>query len=95
MAKQQALRTNDLISAFGVTGLTLLSWRKGTPTKEKLPVDVQTTPGGRNTVSYNEAKVRAWAKKHNLEFKLKEVEEPKKAGPVAKLEPKPKKVKSS
>lgn len=89
MAKTQALRTADLIKAFGVTGLTLLNWRGGTATKDPLPVNIKTTEGGRNSVSYDEAKVRAWAKKHGLEFKLGDKEDPKKAGPVArKTEPK-------
>lgn len=94
MAKLQALRTADLIQGFGVTNLTLLTWRKGTPTKEPLPVQVDSTAGGRNTVSYNEAKVRAWAKKHGLEFNLGAKAEPKKSGPVARKAAEPAKKKA-
>lgn len=88
MAKAN-LSIAQVTAGFGITGLTLLNWRKGTATKEKLPHLAKTTPGGRVSIAFEEAKVRAWAKKHGLEFKLAEAgaaAESAKPGPKAKAD---------
>lgn len=70
MAKALLTRT-AVIAAFGVTGLTILNWRKGTATRDPLPAEVTTSDGGRPTVMFVEADVTKWAKKYGLPFNLK------------------------
>lgn len=75
-----ALTTRDLKKAFGVGHMTIYNWRLGTATKKPLPhkKDAQ------GHVSFPADKVAAWAKKHDLEFKI-----PAKAGERQKPGPAP------
>lgn len=54
----QKLTTADLQKAFGVTGMTVHNWRKGTPQRPALPAESD----GRRVVFSAEA-VRRWAVK--------------------------------
>ena len=49
--------------AFGVAHMTLHNWRKGTATKDALPVEQSG-----NRVRIPLVKAKAWAKKHGVEF---------------------------
>lgn len=49
--------------AFGVAHMTLHNWRKGTATKEALPVEQDG-----NRVRIPLVKAKAWAKKNGVEF---------------------------
>lgn len=55
------LTTKDLTRAFGVTGMTITNWRKGTPTRKPLPFRTK----GR-AVQYDAAKVARWASQHEM-----------------------------
>lgn len=70
--------------AFGVTNMTIFSWRKAAAGRDPLPVILKE---GSNRVFVPIAKARAWATKYNLAFKLDGIEE---AGRQTKPGPKPK-----
>ncbi|MNK65503.1 hypothetical protein D3C87_848000 [compost metagenome] len=61
MAAAMRLTTKDVEDAFGVTPMTVYNWRKGTPTREPLPAEVE----GRR-VFYRAARLKAWAKRHGI-----------------------------
>lgn len=81
------LTTRHLERAFGVTSMTIYLWRKGTPTKAKLPV-VETS---NKRVFYSPAKVEAWAKKNEVAVLVPSLVgllgddslSPSKSGPIA------------
>lgn len=52
--KPKTLTNQNLITLFGVTGMTIYNWRRGTPTKAPLPCPA--TP----------VEARAWAKRHGV-----------------------------
>lgn len=68
MTTQKTLTVNDLVQAFGVSSMTLYLWRQGTPTKDPLPYDVVDPNAKRPSIAFRIPKVRAWAKKHGIEF---------------------------
>lgn len=63
------LTINQAARAFGVSTMTLWLWRAGTPTKEATPHNVEQV-GKANRITYPVGKLKAWAKKHGLEFKV-------------------------
>lgn len=67
---KSTLSIPQVVAGFGVTGLTLLNWRKGTPTKAPLPHKSKTSPGGRVSILFEADRVASWAKKHNLPFDM-------------------------
>lgn len=84
MAKTQALTTKDLQAGFSVGHMTIFNWRKGSPTKAALPA--HTDAAGR--VTFKPAEVKAWARKHGLEFTAPAEAAPEgKPGPKAKAAP--------
>lgn len=64
MAKAQPLSTKDLMQGFNVSHMSILMWRKGTPTKDPLPH----TKDDNGRVSFTLSQVKPWAKKHGLTF---------------------------
>jgi len=63
-----ALKTMTIrqaLAAFGVSAPCLHSWRKGTPTKDPLPVIIE---DGQRGVLISVTAAKAWAKKHGVTF---------------------------
>lgn len=55
----KTLNTSDIQRAFGVTGMTVYNWRKGSPQRPPMP-----TAGGPGVgVIFKPAAVKAWSKK--------------------------------
>jgi predicted DNA-binding transcriptional regulator AlpA len=80
MAKK-TLTTKQLMAGFGVSDMTVFTWRKGTATKEPIPHTVD----GRS-VTFPVSEVKAWAKKHGVPFDLVKAEgspDAEKPGPKA------------
>ena len=63
MSTTKTLTTPQLMQAFGVSHVTLLNWRKGTPTKAPLP-----TVEGVQGVQFSPSAVKDWAKTHGLKM---------------------------
>lgn len=61
----KAMTIRQALRAFGVSPPCLHSWRRGTPTKQPLPVIVK--EGSRN-VLIGVTAARQWAKRHGVEF---------------------------
>lgn len=61
MTTAKTLNTQNLIKLFDVSGMTIHTWRKGTPTRTPLP----SLKEG-NAVRFVVAEVKAWAKKHGI-----------------------------
>lgn len=80
MATPQTLTTKQLQAGFKVGHMTIFNWRAGSAKRGKLPC---TTTDGRVTFKLSE--VKAWARKHGLEFT-----EPTAEAEVTKPGPKPK-----
>lgn len=65
MAAMKTMTIRQALAAFGVSAPCLHSWRKGTPTKEALPVLIE---DGQRGVLISVTAAKAWAKKHNVTF---------------------------
>ena len=63
MSTTKTLNTTQMMQAFSVSHVTLLNWRKGTPTKTKLP-----TLDGVKGVQFSPSAVKEWAKAHGLKM---------------------------
>ena len=74
--------TRQIMAGFGVSDMTVYTWRQGTPQREKMP----TEQDGRN-VYFPHASTVAWAKKHGLTFDADAAA--KAVGTAAKTGPKP------
>lgn len=72
MSAAKILTVNELATAFGVTIQTTWVWRNGSPTKEPLPFEVDDPKAAKPRVHFKASVVKAWAKKHNLEFTMPE-----------------------
>lgn len=84
MAKAKTLTTKDLQIGFNVGHMTIFNWRKGSATKDPLPCVVDEA----SRVTFKEADVKAWAKKHKLAFTAPTEATPEsKPGPKAKVAP--------
>jgi len=64
MTTSKTLSTKALMQAFAVSHMTINSWRKGSPSKEPLPV-VATDD---RSVLFKPAEVKRWAKAHKIEI---------------------------
>ena len=64
MASKNDLNTKQLKAGFNVGHMTIYNWRHGTPTKDPLPHEARDN----GQVVFSLPKVKAWAKKHNLDF---------------------------
>lgn len=64
----QRLTTPQVCAMFGVTSLTILNWRKGTPTRKPLPTAKPSKHEPPNAVRFDQSKVEAWAKRHDIEI---------------------------
>ena len=53
---------------FGISNMTLFSWRQGNKHKSPLPVAKAKIKEGRATLRFNQASTLAWAKKHDVEI---------------------------
>lgn len=66
-AKLPQLTAKQVCQVFGISNMTLWSWRQGTRTLTPMPV---ATPSkateGRATLRFNAAGIKAWAKKHGV-----------------------------
>ena len=69
MAKAILLTTLQAAAGFGVTDMSIYTWRAGTATKAKLPV-VKGIPGDPKAVRFDAAAMKQYAKEHNLKFDL-------------------------
>lgn len=89
MAKQLLLTTLQAAAGFGVTDMSIYTWRAGTATKAKLPV-VKGIPGDPKAVRFDAAMMKQYAKDHSLKFDLSAAQAvvvgAGKPGPVAKAE---------
>lgn len=64
MAKTtKLLTTTHLVTLFGVSSMTIANWRKGIVSRDPLP----TEQNGRN-VGFLPAKIKAWAKKYDVQL---------------------------
>lgn len=84
MATAKSLTIKQALVAFGVAHMTLHNWRKGSPTKEPLPFEVDNPEAVKPRVSFKLSTTKAWARKHKIEFAFDpelaaEGKEPKKA----------------
>ena len=62
---KQMMTIKQACAAFGVSSMCLSHWRKGTATKEALPVETE----GRN-VFIGVAEAKKWAKAHGVDFAM-------------------------
>ncbi len=72
MATSKTLTSNQLTHLFGVSLMTISTWRKGTPTMNPLP----TTPvkGDPRAVAFSVADVKKWAKANDRTYDVKGLE---------------------
>ena len=85
------LTINQAAAAFGVTTMTIFSWRKGVAGREPLPVEIENPDATKPRVFVPIKEAKAWATKHSLEFKPESIESKgrqTKPGPKAKPEQK-------
>lgn len=83
------LNSTQCAAGFGVTEMSIFSWRGGTPTKAALPV-VKGIPGNPKAVRFDADTMTKYAKTHGLTFDLKAATfnmqtAPAKSGPKAKV----------
>jgi hypothetical protein len=62
------LNAKQACACFGISNMTLLSWRKGTKSRTALPVAQPKKSDTRPTIRFNVAGIKAWAKKNAVEF---------------------------
>lgn len=62
------LTIKQACEAFGVTSMTLFMWRKGTPTRTPLPVEIDNKHAIKPRVFVPVASAKAWARNHGLIF---------------------------
>lgn len=62
----ERLNIPQMCAMFGVTHLTIYHWRKGTATRDALPVAKPTKDEPPNAVRFDKARVLKWAKKHDV-----------------------------
>lgn len=65
MSQAQKMTIRQACEAFGVTGMCLHSWRRGTATKKPLPVSQK---AGDRRVYIPVAAARKWARDHGVQF---------------------------
>lgn len=80
-AKQEAgrLTTKQVMAGFGVSDMTVFTWRRGTNTRSVLPCHADGT-----RVYFKEAEMAKWAKKNGVEWNptaAAKVPGPAKTGP--------------
>lgn len=68
MAIAKTLTTKQVQTAFGVAHMTIYTWRKGTSTREPLPFEVDDPKAAKSRVSFKVAALKAWARKHKVDF---------------------------
>jgi hypothetical protein len=85
MTKANKLTIKDLLLVFGVTSMTIQSWRKGGARKTPMPFNQE----GRN-VSYNAVKIKAWANANSVPMELDPLDLAGSTAGNAKPGPKPK-----
>lgn len=78
--------TQDVMSLFGVSHMTVYQWRKGTARKTPLPA-IEKRVGARLTVEFTEKTLRKWARENNVPFTIDPSQYEKKQG-VGKPGPK-------
>lgn len=92
-ATNTKLSIKQLQVAFGISHMTAYQWRQGTTTKDPLPVAPLTKAEAampRPPITFAVKSVRAWAKKHGVEFAvdpdklLAQGSSPAKSGPKVK-----------
>jgi len=64
MSTRNAITTKAIQQAFAVSHMTVHAWRKGTPSKDPLPV-IET---GTRDVLFKPADVKRWAKAHKIDI---------------------------
>lgn len=62
------LTIKQAAEAFGVTVMTIFMWRKGTPTRTPLPVEIDNPDAIKPRVFVPVTSARKWAANHNLVF---------------------------
>lgn len=61
---KKLLKTRDLEAVFGVTSMTVHNWRKGSVTREPLPVDEKSLENG--DVRFHPTITARWAKRNDV-----------------------------
>ena len=85
--QSQRLTIPQVSTMFGVTAMTILHWRKGSASRKPLPTVKPAKHEPPNAVRFDQSKVEAWAKRHEIEIVAKPA--PEAAG--RKRGPKPRK----
>lgn len=69
MSKTHPLNAKQVRTAFGISQVTLYLWRKGTEKRAPLP-HKQVFQGGATRVTFKQAELEKWAKKHGVAVKV-------------------------
>lgn len=64
------LNAKQVCAVFGISNMTLLSWRKGTKTRAPLPVASPKKSDPARAVRFNVSGIKAWAKKHAVAIEV-------------------------